>query len=221
MVWPVSGLLFVAAVFLAAGCNRSKLPDYAKPTGQSMDPQDMEGRDRIAYRKLKPDDFLAKEPPENMRQYAERMGAVTCAHLLSFPDPRYTIRETPQGFEGRYENLDFVALMDRECSWWNPQQADVPVAYVLQHEQIHFALAEIAARRLDDEAKELMAELQPRASSQKEVEEILIGTVQDLLKKAIKGLLAENQRFDEDTSNTYAPEKQQKWYDEVMEALGD
>jgi hypothetical protein len=186
-----------------------------------MDPEAMLGRDRIVYRKLAPDDFLADEPPKEMKQYAERMGAVTCAHLLSFPDPRYTIKETPEGFEGKYENLDFVALMDRECSWWNPQQADVPEAYILQHEQIHFALAEVAARRLNAEAHELRDELNPRASTQKKVEEILINTVQDLLKTAIKDLLAENQDFDEDTSNTYAPEKQQEWYDEVMEDLGE
>lgn len=202
-----------------SSCAGSRLPDYARPTSSEIDPES--DYDRISYRTLTPEDFLAKEPPAEMKAYAERMGAVTCAHLLTFPEPRYAIQSTPDGFEGAYENLDFVAKMDRDCSWWNPTSGIVPTEYVLQHEQIHFALAEIAARRLNQAAHELRDKLHPRADTQKEVEEQLVGEVRALLKDAISELLKVNQKFDEDTSNTYAPKKQSEWYDKISAKLKD
>jgi hypothetical protein len=184
-----------------------------------MDPKEMEGRDRIAYRNVTPEDFRAAEPPPEMKQYAERMGAVTCAHVYTEPDPQYFIEETPDGFHGAYMNLDFVAKMDRECSWWNPKAATVPTEYILQHEQIHFALAESAARKLDRDAAKVVSDLRPKGKSQAAVEEVLVGTVEKMMKAAMSDLLERNLHFDQDTSNTYAPEKQQEWYDEVMREL--
>lgn len=200
------------------GCG-SNLPEFAHPTGNSMDPKDMEGKDRIPYRNLTPDDFLASAPPPDMKAYAERMGAVTCAHVFTHPDPQYYIEETAEGFHGAYVNLDFVAMMDRECSWWNPKDGSVPKEYILQHEQVHFALAEAAARKLDTKAEKIVAELRPKGKSQAEVEKVLVGTVEEMMREGIEDLLERNRRFDQDTSNTYAPEKQQRWYDEVMAEL--
>jgi hypothetical protein len=181
----------------------------------------LEDRDAITYRTLTKADFLADAPPEEMRDYAERMGAVTCAHLVSFPDPVYTIRQSAEGFDGTYTNLDFVARMDRKCSWWNPELGEVPPEYVLQHEQIHFALAESAARRLNARAQSLKNTLHPRGDTREEVERELVEPVRALMSEAISELLKINLRFDEDTSNTYAPDKQQKWYNKVMGELDD
>ena len=175
--------------------------------------------DRIAYRELTPADFRADAPPADMKKYAERMGAVTCAHVFTEPDPVYYIEQTSDGFRGAYERLSFVAKMDRECSWWNPKKGQVPKEYILQHEQIHFALAESAARRLDAQAKRIVAELRPKGPTQKSVEKVLVGTVESLMEKAMSDLMDRNLAFDRDTSNTYAPEKQQAWYDEVITEL--
>jgi hypothetical protein len=204
--------------FALVGCG-SNLPGFAHPTGNSMDPKEMEGKDRIPYRTLTADDFLASGPPPDMKAYAERMGAVTCAHVFTYPDPQYFIEETSEGFHGAYVNLDFVAMMDRECSWWNPKDGSVPKEYILQHEQIHFALAEVAARKLDVKAEKVVAELRPKGKTQAEVEKVLVGTVEEMMKEGIEDLLERNRRFDQDTSNTYAPEQQQRWYDEVMAEL--
>lgn len=209
-----------ASVLSVAGCgSSSSLPEFAEPTGQAMDPREMEELDRISYRSLTPEDFKGKAPPPEMKQYAERMGAVTCAHVYTEPDPQYFIEETPEGFHGAYVNLDFVAKMDRECSWWNPKKGAVPSEYILEHEQIHFALAESAARRLDERAQQIVKELRPRGKTQKEVEKVLVGTVETMMRQAMDELLQRNRRFDQDTSNTYAPEKQRRWYKEVMAEL--
>jgi hypothetical protein len=51
-------------------------------------------------------------------------------------------------FFGRIDHLAFEAVMIPERSWWNPAIQANMTGYVLQHEQIHFALTELAARKL-------------------------------------------------------------------------
>lgn len=205
---------------LTSACGKgSNLPKFAKPTGGAVDPDTLADGDRIPYRELTPRDFLAAAPPPEMKKYAERMGAVTCAHVFTEPDPQYYIEQTPDGFHGAYNRLNFVARMDRTCSWWNPKKSHVPEQYILQHEQIHFALAESAARRLNERAQDIVAKLHPSGPTQNSVEKVLTGTVEDLMKKAMKDLMQRNLEFDQDTSNTYAPEKQQEWFETVMGEL--
>ncbi len=214
-------LVVLVALLAAPACGKkSNLPGFAEPQGGAVDPGTLEDGDRIAYRTLTPQDFLAEAPPPEMKKYAERMGAVTCAHVFTEPDPQYYIEETAEGFHGAYNRLNFVARMDRTCSWWNPKKSHVPEEYILQHEQIHFALAESAARRLDEKAQTVIADLHPAGKTQESVEKVLTGTIQKMMQDAMNDLMERNLKFDQDTSNTYAPEKQQAWYDTVMGELG-
>lgn len=213
-------LLVVAQTCLLlvlAGCSK-RLPEYAEPTGGSVDPESLRGRDLIAYRDLSRKDFLATEPPDDMRPYAERMGAVTCANVFTHPEPEYYIEKNEQGYEGAYVKLSFTARMDRQCSWWNDQEGPIPKDYVLQHEQIHFALAEIAARGLNRKAREIV-DRPLQAGSEEKLHARLQAVVEDLMDEAIEKLLKRNLRFDQDTSNKYEPDAQQRWYDEVMAEL--
>ena len=45
-----------------------------------------------------------------------------------------------------FEDLEYLSLLDREGSWWNPK-AKTNAEWVLRHEQLHFAITELAARR--------------------------------------------------------------------------
>ncbi len=186
----LSSMLLVAACVACGG----SLPKYAEPQGGEFDPASIQGKDMIAYRELVPEDFLAAEPPEDMRPYAERMGALTCTNVFTFPDPQFVLEQTENGYVGHYLNLDFVAAMDRECSWWNPKDGSAPREYVLQHEQVHFALAESAARELNRKAKAIL-QREVRGSSLKEVEKEMRGIVQEMMSEAIQELLDRNLRI--------------------------
>lgn len=215
-VWLIVCQVILLVILSGCGAN---LPHYAKPRGQTIEPSELSGRDLIAYRELSPGDFRAAAPPEEMRPYAQRMGAVTCANVLTFPEPEYYVEETASGYAGAYLHLGFVARMDRNCSWWNPSGGPIPEDYVLQHEQIHFALAESAARRLNQAARKFVAKRFQR-STEKEVHQALHEVVEDLMDDAVQDLVRRNRKFDQDTSNTYAPEVQQRWFDTVMTELG-
>lgn len=95
----------------------------------------------------------------------------------------------------------------------------VPETYVLQHEQTHFAISEIEARRIHEEAKTLLREFRPRGETQDEVFKQLQSKQVSLLRSAMGRGTARDRALDSDTSGKYAPEVQQAWLDKVRAEL--
>lgn len=214
------GLLALAA--LLTTCSR--LPDYAKGEGGIVDPSKVDVSDLITYRTLSREDFKADEPPAEKRKYAEQLGALTCAYVMSTPETQIWVQEIrdsggDSSFEGKFKQLGFQAFMDRKCSWYNPKGKNLSDAYVLQHEQIHFALAELEARRLNADSPRIIDEFRVTGSSLEEVQGILNEKLSTLLDEAMENLQDKNDDFDEETSMTYAPEAQKQWYERVTEGL--
>ena len=216
---------FAALLLLAAVLGCSRLPSYARPQGALMDPSDVDGEDLIAYRKLSRTDFKGKAPVGEAAKHADAMGAQTYAIVRPDPNLRIWITGTqkPNGkthYSGKLtDTLHFRAEMDRLRSWWNPNLKEVPEAYVLQHEQIHFAIAEAEARKLNAQAPEISARMHATGDSQDEVRDAIQGKIDDVIKDALDDLLDENGRFDEDTSARYDPKKQNEWYERVTAKL--
>lgn len=192
-----------------------------------MDPSSVDDEDLIPYRKLTRADFKGKAPNGEAAAHADAMGAQTYAIVR--PDPNLKIwitgQERPNGklrYSGKLsETLHFRAEMDRLRSWWNPNLTEVPEAYVLQHEQIHFAIAAVEAQKLNAEAPELTAKMQATGDSETEVRDAIQAKIDDVIKDALDELLDENGRFDEDTSARYAPKKQNEWYERVTAKLAN
>jgi hypothetical protein len=205
------------------GCSR--LPSYARPQGSLMDPSSVDNEDLIAYRSLTRADFKGSAPNGEAAAHADAMGAQTYAIVR--PDPTLKIWITGEGkpngklhYSGKLtETLHFRAEMDRLRSWWNPNLKDVPEAYVLQHEQIHFAIAAVEAQKLNAEAPELTAKMHATGSSQIEVRDAIQAKIDAVIKDALDELLDENLRFDNDTSARYEPKKQNEWYTRVTAEL--
>jgi hypothetical protein len=211
-----------AALCLSFGC--SKLPELAEPKAGKAGEFDAEAGDLIRYRKLERADFKRKEPPPVVKQGQYELGAQTCAHLRSNPDVHIDLVSTtqPNGetkHDGRLRNLRFFAYMDRECSWWNPTNQDV--AYTLEHEQIHFAISELEARRLNREAEKLMRELRVTASSKEEVVKQVQERLNALLEEHNEDALDRNRDFDKETSVGKNPTRQREWWKTVTRELAE
>src|SRR6187549_2978988 len=212
---------FVAGVGLVAGCSR--LPEYAAPQGRVADPNELSGGDTIAYRTLTRSDFKASRLPANANAYAQKIGAMTCARVSTTADTGFVTRETRDAsgavsVEVRFQRLGFVALMDRDCSWWNPVES-LPESYVLQHEQIHFAITELGARALNTRAPSLMRDIGFVTSSQDEAKSRMRDELEQLLQEAMDELVERHRDFDEDTSGIYEPAAQERWFQQVSEEL--
>jgi hypothetical protein len=130
-------------------------------------------------------------------------------------EPTYTarVKDAPE----------YTAVMHRKCSWWNPRSTN-PVDYQLEHEQIHFALAEISARRLNAAAPDLFKKIEATGSTAEAVQEDVKEQVNRVLRDETARLVERNRDFDLDTSVGFNPKKQSEWLriaETELEALKD
>ncbi len=226
----VAGLVPVLLLGACAGPSAQRvagthtLPDFATPRGRLLDTSTQLARDVIPYRQLTRDDFRGSEPPEHLASHRERVGAATCAYVVA--DPRTRIRvdlvvddDGGSRFRASARKVGFRALMDRGCSWWNDDQELIPEPYVLEHEQIHFALFELAARRLDAEAPTIESSATATRASQEAAIRAVRERLQGELSAALQAALERNRRFDEDTSMGLRPDQQEKWLRRVRDEL--
>jgi hypothetical protein len=209
--------------FAALGC--STLPEYAAPKGGVVEAGKLDSSDVIGYRLLTRADFRGTHAPPEFAQVADRVGAATCGQVRTTSDTTFFIKwrqETPSSEKHHWvevKKLSFMALMDRRCSWWNDKAAARAPGYVLQHEQIHFALYELGARKLNASVEALKRDMTAEGGSQAEVESRAQRALNDALVKATEDLLERNREFDEDTSLGYRPDRQRAWLQRVNEEL--
>jgi len=172
---------------------------------------------------LTTEDFKAKSLPEDLELYSHRLSAHTAVSIRPKKTAKYIISKvqfhSKDVYLGVIEDLKFEALMIPERSWWNPNVSKKRKSYVLQHEQIHFALMEVAAHRLNVQVRDfpydfIVFEDTPVAARKK-----LRETIDQLIVSSRENVLKEHTRFDEDTSGYYEPELQQQWYDRVIAEL--
>jgi hypothetical protein len=193
------------------------LPDAARPRLRFVEgPGERPPADGIRYRAVTRADFRATEPPGALGPDAARMGAYTCGTVLA--DEPIAIRIEP--IEGRWvaraPELVVYAEMDRSCSWWNEKLANAqPPAYILQHEQIHFALFELSAREMQARGRALVADGDSAVAARDAFQRAL----QEMQREVGAALLRRTTEFDRDTSGRHEPVAQQRWYDRVHAEL--
>lgn len=199
------------------GCAR--LPDFASPhlSTTAFNPD----LDFVEYRQLTINDFKAQTPPTAIKGYEHRINAHTSVSLRPSTPIHYTISHPNQNFgvfKARLQQLQFKAVMIPAYSWWNPKLPHNKKAYVLQHEQVHFALMEIAARKLNEKLEN--TSMQTFSGTEREaVQQQLLSSVQKTIDGSKEEILKEHTHFDEDTSLEYNPRAQQDWFDYCQNEL--
>lgn len=220
-------ILLAGLALTGAGCAARRaepvgpLPEFATPRGRLLGSSESVPRDAIPYRGLEREDFRGEEPPPQFGRYRERLGAATCCYVLARPETRIEVRQMPPGdrWQGAPTQLGFRAVMDPDCSWWNTEQTRLPAEYVLEHEQIHFALFELEARRLDARAAELTRAATVTASSPEQALRRSREVLEEALARGLEATLRRNREFDEDTSMGFRPERQEVWLERVRSEL--
>jgi len=199
------------------GC--AQLPEFAQPhlSSQPFDPSVK----FVSYRQLTVDDFKAVTLSTTIKDHKHMISAHTSVSLRPVTEIQYII-SPPQINFGLYkaylQELAFKAVMVPTRSWWNPQLAPEKTAYVLQHEQIHFALMEIAALDLNKKLSNAVGET-VSGTDRKSVERLLMAAVNKKITASQKEILKEHTSFDEETSLYYDPQRQQEWYDNSLKEL--
>jgi Bacterial protein of unknown function (DUF922) len=211
----VIGKAGLALLLFASACAR--LPDYAMPRVEVVEAAQLAKADGISYRKLTRGDFRAKRPPIANADHAAQVSAFTCANVVPKGKLQMELRQRSAegGFDARITRASFIAKMDRNCSWWNPALSSDASAHILQHEQIHFAIAEVAARDLTRRVRQLSAS----GDSPEQTTAALQRAIDDVFRDAMHEMTERNIDFDRETSGRHDPELQQRWYDQVTGEL--
>ena len=213
-----SMFVFVAGVVAVTGC--SSLPEYAAP--KFRDEYNAEMADFIPYRKLERADFKAEQPPTEFSEHAELMAAVICVFIKPVIDQDaidIKLSNPPneeQVYRITYRNLRYRALMDRNCSWWNSKTVANDESYILEHEQIHFALAELGARRGHESTS---IQIDVKLGSPEAMAESVQKQLKKYLKQLHESVMAQDREFDEETSLVHDPYKQKQWWNLVQAQL--
>ncbi len=206
-------------LFSLAGCSR--LPAYSQPRIETS--AVAPAAQTISYRQLAVADFRATALPEDLKNHGQDLNAHSSVAIRTRPGANYVLPSL--GDEGRKllcghaENLGFEAVMFPEKSWWRPTLAKDKELYVLQHEQIHFALMEVAARQLN---RKITKEDDQLTTCEADAEAIVVrisATIDRWLAESRKETLRQHVEFEEDTSRLFAPKMQQWWYDRAMKEL--
>jgi hypothetical protein len=209
------------ALTLIPACAR--LPEYARPRMVRADDLQMSLAMGFPYRPLTPQDFRARSASEQLPQHAERINARAAIQIRLTADSSFRItRGNLYGqryFMGSIERLAFEAVMLPDRSWWNPKIQVNVRGYVLQHEQIHFALTELAARQLTRDSQKWAAAVLVIGPTPQEVRAELVRQIKDKIDAAMEANLKRQAEFDEDTSLFFNPRWQQWWLQTVEDEL--
>ncbi|MEX2207921.1 MAG: hypothetical protein WEF50_16975 [Myxococcota bacterium] len=182
--------------------------------------------DVVPYRTLTRADFKAAAPPAPFAANADRLGAATCCYIVVAPGARIMSREVrsesgPVRYSASVSELVVRAQMDRRCSWWNPKDTGLPQDYVLEHEQIHFAICELEARRLNASLREFTSTLSITAESAQAAAQLVQDRVNERVQRQSTALTSRSRDFDEDTSLGHKPEAQKRWLSRVRAELAE
>ena len=213
----------VLSLWLALTLACVRLPEYAQPHMVQVHELQKTLTTGFPYRTLTLADFRADSLSEQLVKHAERINANTAARIRLTADSGFRITSGnlygQRYFFGRIEHLAFEAVVLPDRSWWNPKIPANMRGYVLQHEQIHFALVELAARQLTSDSHEWASDVLVMELTPQKVLAELTRQINDRINTAMKANLKRHAQFDKDTSLSYNPKWQQWWLSSVEDEL--
>lgn len=211
--YQVAGI--AAALLVAFACTTTSKREY--PLASIGTQADFHSESHIDYRELVREDFWSFGPPSDTNAQAQHLGAVLCSMIT-------TDRALELTFDAASKMDDYVftianpryrARMNRDCSWWNTSNEQATPRYILEHEQIHFALSEIYARTINRDVLALRLHAPAREQAASRAQEAVTALLEDAMVK----LLEENRKLDEQTAYDLDNDVQRRWRGEVENRL--
>jgi len=221
MLQSTKYILLILLFLLLSGC--AQLPEYARPRIVEFENRPASLNHGLTYRALTVDDFQAQSLPDNLVSHTQNIAAHACCRIRATKDASYKITRGYLNrqihYFGTITHIAFEAVMIPACSWLNPNVTEEKLDYVLQHEQIHFVLMEIAARDLTRKAKGEAKNFLAIQSTYKATQSEVAATIKNLVRSTSEAVLKDHTAFDEETSLFYDPEIQQQWLERMEEQL--
>ena len=176
--------------------------------------------DVILFRVLTVEDFRAPHPPIAFAHRLAHFGAVSCISITAPPELRIDLSgRSGVSTIASISSPRFIAAFDPHCSWWSPEPSDP--RYALQHEQVHFAIAEHAARELTREMAAAGTTVRAIGADRDAAISNLREKLQSTALQAVRRASLEHDAFDSATSASPTPEVQLEWVRRYKALLAD
>jgi hypothetical protein len=207
----------MALAALCFGCGRD---DYVGPIVTHPDLREVDYSDLIEYRALTRGDFKATAKPPAVADHP--FAAVSIGMIRVCPEMNWFIR--PQNadstmFVATPRNLCFRAVLNRNESWWSTEPSGYTVEYILQHEQIHFAILELEARSMNRRLSEIEPRLKSVGRTRWDVGLAAHARLMEEISTAVVTAIERNTEFEKDCSSGRNPKRQAQWWDRVQAEL--
>ena len=190
---------------------------YGAPTGYVPG-------DFIFYRELQRDDFRAKEMG-NLKTAVQtdeslQPGAHVSITLLCVTTIRI-YEQAADAFEARLYDLRFYAMINRDDTWWNEEGDHVSEKWTLRHEQIHFDLAEVEARRLNKGRDVVMRTLVGNGDAPETAVLALQNLWAEHFQAVRDAFMAMEMQYDRETRHGKDLPAQTRWFTKAKRGLAD
>ncbi len=178
----------------------------------------------IRHRQLLHEDFLAEAVHENLdiqtddedfEPGAHVSVSIACITVIRIKEP------AADTFEARLYGLRYVALLDRNMSWWNSEADHISEEWTLRHEQVHFDLAEVEARRLTRGAGALQKQLVGRGTTPEGAVADLQGLWDAHMEEVRIAFRDLEMSYDRETAHGRNLSKQTEWFTRAKRGLAE
>lgn len=209
-------LLALLALVLACAANPPRLDTRVGGPDSSAA---FDASKLIPYRTLTRADFQADAFPREFRGLG--LGAVTVVYVYATP---CKIQTTSHGVanERSYEAIvtafHYEARMNPARSWWDPNQS-FKEEHFLDHEQTHFAIAEVGVRRANASIEEIRSRIRSRARTREEAVQMAELQFANELHWVQDQIAERNARFDEETANGQRESRNSRWVITIRQEL--
>lgn len=178
----------------------------------------------IRYQTLTRDDFQATTPPNEGKGIPRHASAALVGAVRVAPQSDWSVTQLKTGsdstlFEATARNLRFEAIMDPKTSWWHEELDSISTAYVLQHEQIHFAIFELKARSLNARLPEIAARLRSIAPTIDEARRAANARLEEDRRAWDRELEERQNQFERETANGKLRDRQLEWWSRIRAEL--
>jgi len=162
----------------------------------------------VPYRTLVEADFAAHAAPRQPAGRDRHTTAYLCGAIAGPPNLDVEITRLDGRSSARVLDPAYRAYLNPRCSWLDPKLDARARRYALAHEQVHFALLEIEARRLNRAIAALEIEL-PSIEMAAPLAQRDVG---ELLDRARARYLERSRRFDAEASHPSKQRELDRWH---------
>lgn len=211
-------LLCLLSVATLCGCVVFEHP-YTAPVELPVSQESIDESKLIAYRELQREDFKAAALDPSMQ--GKHVGALTVIMIRTTPCAIRSFARSEADssfFEAVIDSFLFEARMDPMRSWWDPK-VKAEVLYYHEHEQIHFAISELAVRHANAQIEEIRGRIRASAPA----DTTAVRMARERFDAEVKKILAEaaerNAKFDKDTRNGQRIHPHELWLNRIEKEM--